>query len=130
MKISRGFRRLQFSIWTLFIVTTLLGIYLGAAPRIQDAREAWRRSRLHLELGPKVYGYHGAYCQPCRRQMAYAICDETESLNARVAWINELVGHAKRDGHVRDSLKRASSSPSAAVRTAAHKALLESGLQR
>ncbi len=38
MKISRGFRRLQFSIWTLFVATTLVCLYLGAAPRIQDAR--------------------------------------------------------------------------------------------
>ena len=123
MQMPPSFRRVRFSIRTLFVVTTLVGLYLGVAPRIQDAREAWRRSRLHYEVGPEIYGLHNAHCEPCRRRMVRAICDETQSPQVRVAWINDLARNAKADETARQWLVRASESPTQEVATAARDAL-------
>jgi hypothetical protein len=62
--------------------------------------------------------------------MALAICDEHESPQARVAWIQELAHNAKRGGSIRDLLMKASTSSTPEVRTASSDALVEFGPER
>jgi len=55
--------------------------------------------------------------------MVSAICDETQSPQVRVAWINDLARNAKADETARQWLVRASESPTQEVATAAPDAL-------
>jgi hypothetical protein len=124
MQLPQNVRRPQFSIRALLVATMLVSMFFWSAPHIQDAREAWRRSQNHFELGPRIYGFHGAQCDPCRRKMVRAICEEDQPSVARVAWIANLTRRAEKDDIVQEWLARASASPTPEVATAARSALL------
>ena len=118
-------RRLQFSLRALFVAVLMMCLYLGAVPRIQAMREQWRRDQCHNDLPySNIYGFHRVTCTPCRRQMITRIVDETQTVEARVAWIQEVAKIADSDRQARKSLTVASHSAAPLVRAAAQAALM------
>jgi hypothetical protein len=90
---SEHYRRFaQFRMRSLLLFITTVCCYLALAPRLQDAREAWRRRQLHVHVTdaniyvPHFYTYA---CSGCRRRIITAITNDTLDSQRRVLWINE-----------------------------------------
>lgn len=115
----------QFRMRSLLLLITTVCCYLALAPRLQDAREAWRRRQLHVHVtDANIYGIHfyTYACSRCRRQIITGITNDTLDSQRRILWIKESRCYP-RDSSTTTALESAATARDADVAKAARDAL-------